>query len=331
MRPRATIAIPTLNRAEYLPFALRSALSQTWPDLEIIVSDNASTDGTDAMLAGIHDARLVRFRQPVTLPVFDHWDFCLQAATGKYFLLLSDDDLLAQDAIEQMVHAFEDAEARDEELGFVTCRTTVIDGSGAVKYRGSPLPAPVTPENVILAFFRSECEIVPCGVLFSTAAIRSGYSQYATEFFLAADAIVWMKRIIETGRAGFVDRDLAFYRAHNNTTARTPLVKWHCENNRLAEFASALLRSNGRGDDALYRDIQKAAAQLNIRITAAIIANSWARSRREAFNVAKKHAGLFASPYGAMVLLKSAIAAMVPSAWRPSLVALRRSVRDRLQ
>jgi len=328
MTPRATVAIPTLNRQEYLQLALQSALAQTWPNLEIIVSDNGSTDGTAALLAEIDDPRLVRLRQQATIPVFDHWDSCLRAATGDYFLVLSDDDLLAPDAIEQMVQVFEDARARGEELGFVTCRTTVIDGSGATKYRGSPLPVPSTPENVVLAFFRSQCEIVPCGVLFPTSAIRSGYRQYADAYSLAADAVVWIKRIIETGRAGFVDRDLAFYRAHDNTTAKTPLSKWYSENLALSDFVVTELRANGLGNEVLYEEIRCAALQLNTRITAGLIANMWTRSKRAALALARQHAGQFANPYGAFVLMKAMISAAVPRAWRPSLVALSRLGRN---
>lgn len=330
MTSRATIAIPTLNRAKYLQVALQSALAQTWPNLEIIVSDNASTDGTAALLAGIDDPRLVRLRQPATVPVFDHWDSCLRNATGDYFLMLSDDDMLDPHAIEQMVQIFEDARARGEELGFVTCRTTVIDGSGAMKYRGSPFPVSPTLENILLAFFRSECEIVPCGVLYPTAAIRPGYRQYADEFSLAADAVVWIKRIIETGHAGFVDRDLAFYRAHDNTTARTPLSKWYSENLELADYVVAQLRAHGLGDDILYRKIRLAAVQLNQRITAQSIANTWIRSKPDAFALARQYARKLANPYGASVLIKALISATVPRAWRPSLVALRRRARNPL-
>jgi glycosyltransferase involved in cell wall biosynthesis len=50
MAPRLTIAIPTLNRAQLLTRAIESALAQTSPDIEIIVSDNGSTDDTPAVI-----------------------------------------------------------------------------------------------------------------------------------------------------------------------------------------------------------------------------------------------------------------------------------------
>ena len=56
--PLVTIGIPTYNRADhYLREALTSALSQTYANLEIIVSDNCSTDSTQTLVKGLPDPR----------------------------------------------------------------------------------------------------------------------------------------------------------------------------------------------------------------------------------------------------------------------------------
>ena len=69
--PLVTIAIPTFNRAEsYLPLALQAALSQSWPSIEILVGDNASTDHTAELIAGIadtSDARRLTLRRPTSV------------------------------------------------------------------------------------------------------------------------------------------------------------------------------------------------------------------------------------------------------------------------
>src|SRR5581483_7663062 len=64
--PLVTIAIPTYNRAaSYLP--LPSALDQTYPDIEVMVSDNASSDGTAALVSGVRDPRLRYLRHAVNI------------------------------------------------------------------------------------------------------------------------------------------------------------------------------------------------------------------------------------------------------------------------
>lgn len=93
--PRLSILIPTFNRAGMLPAAVASALAQTWDNLEVLVSDNASTDETAqtmALFAG--HPRLSYHRNPTNVGMVPNWRQLLDRATGDYFLLLSDDDEL---------------------------------------------------------------------------------------------------------------------------------------------------------------------------------------------------------------------------------------------
>ena len=68
--PRVSIVIPTYNRADLLPFTLKSALEQTFADREIMVIDNASTDETPQLMAQYAGA--VRYiRKPVNKGLVD--------------------------------------------------------------------------------------------------------------------------------------------------------------------------------------------------------------------------------------------------------------------
>ena len=61
-RPLVTIGIPTFNRADsYLPESLGSALGQDYPNLEVIVSDNGSSDGTEVFVKSLNDPRVRYF------------------------------------------------------------------------------------------------------------------------------------------------------------------------------------------------------------------------------------------------------------------------------
>ena len=56
--PLISVVIPAYNAGRYIAAAVRSALAQTWPELEVVVVDNGSTDETVHTLAQIRDARL---------------------------------------------------------------------------------------------------------------------------------------------------------------------------------------------------------------------------------------------------------------------------------
>lgn len=89
-----TIGIPTFNRASLLSAAIRSALAQTYPNVEVIVSDNASTDGTQAMCQKIanDEPRFHYLRQESNQGASANFRAVLEAAGGQYFMWLGDDD-----------------------------------------------------------------------------------------------------------------------------------------------------------------------------------------------------------------------------------------------
>ena len=73
---RVTIGIPTINRSQLAMRAIRSALAQTYSDIEVIVSDDASTDDTVERVRAIPDPRLVLFEQKQRLGLVGNFDFC---------------------------------------------------------------------------------------------------------------------------------------------------------------------------------------------------------------------------------------------------------------
>ena len=96
-----TIAIPTYNRADsYLRDALESALSQTYPNIEIIVSDNCSTDGTGELVKNYSDKRLKYIRHANNIGAINNFNFGVREAKGQYFLMLHDDDMIDSDFVQ---------------------------------------------------------------------------------------------------------------------------------------------------------------------------------------------------------------------------------------
>jgi glycosyltransferase involved in cell wall biosynthesis len=106
--PLVTVAVPTFNRAGYLRECLASVRAQTYPALEILVGDNASSDRTPALLDELAPAepRLRTIRHDENLGMIGNWNRLLELANGDYFMLLSDDDLLHPRAIERLILAF---------------------------------------------------------------------------------------------------------------------------------------------------------------------------------------------------------------------------------
>jgi GT2 family glycosyltransferase len=92
-RELVSVVIPTYNRARLLPVAVQSALGQTHPDVEVLVADDGSTDGTRELVAGTWagDARVRYLHQP-NAGVAAARNLALRAAQGDFVALLDSDD-----------------------------------------------------------------------------------------------------------------------------------------------------------------------------------------------------------------------------------------------
>lgn len=103
--PLVSIGLPTYNRATWLPQAIQSALGQTYPNVEVVLSDNASTDGTAEICRDVaaRDSRFRYIRQPVNRGAAENFATVLRESRGQYFMWLGDDDWLDLDYVARCV------------------------------------------------------------------------------------------------------------------------------------------------------------------------------------------------------------------------------------
>lgn len=92
MDSKVSVVIPTYNRKDLLKRALDSVLKQDYQNLEIIITDNASTDGTDMMIQSyLNDSRIIYIQRPQNIGIARNIKEGFLASTGKYFFCLNDD------------------------------------------------------------------------------------------------------------------------------------------------------------------------------------------------------------------------------------------------
>ena len=107
--PRLTLGLPVYDGERYLAESLDALLAQTYTDFELIISDNASTDGTSAIAQAYaeQDPRVRYVRHPVNRgSTFNH-NFVIQEARGELFKWVSDDDLYAPELLERCIEALD--------------------------------------------------------------------------------------------------------------------------------------------------------------------------------------------------------------------------------
>ena len=107
---KVTVCIPTYNRSKFLAYAINSVLQQTYPNFELIVCDDASTDSTPEIVSQYRDSRIRYLRHPQNMGRSRNMQSGFEAARGEYFIKFDDDDGLTPEFLEKTV-AVLDAEA----------------------------------------------------------------------------------------------------------------------------------------------------------------------------------------------------------------------------
>lgn len=102
-RSKVSILIPVYNRANMISGCIQSALEQTYQDIEVVVVDNDSTDGTWEICKALSekDSRLRVFRNETNIGPVENWKKCIDLARGTYGKILFSDDLLSRDYVEK--------------------------------------------------------------------------------------------------------------------------------------------------------------------------------------------------------------------------------------
>jgi glycosyltransferase involved in cell wall biosynthesis len=112
--PRVSVIIPAFNAERYIRDTLESVLAQTYPDVEVIVVDDGSTDGTAACVRAYGD-RVRYLHQENSGGCGSPRNAGMKAATGELYAFLDSDDLLAPDRLATEV----DFLARNPEVGMI--------------------------------------------------------------------------------------------------------------------------------------------------------------------------------------------------------------------
>lgn len=123
--PLVTVGLPVYNGERFIARTIQSLRAQSFGDFELLVSDNASTDGTVRVVRELaeRDPRIRLFEQPCNRGVARNWNFLAHKASGRYLKWTSASDLYAPTFLATCIDALE--QASDASLAFTW--TTYID------------------------------------------------------------------------------------------------------------------------------------------------------------------------------------------------------------
>jgi glycosyltransferase involved in cell wall biosynthesis len=126
--PRVTVAIPVYRRLTLLPAALQSVAAQEYSNIELIVSDNGeNADVVPDIVRAHYPGPHINRRNSPSVPLVTHLNQLLAAASGKYFVLLCDDDEISPTFVAELVERLE----REPGAHVGIARVATMDEHGA--------------------------------------------------------------------------------------------------------------------------------------------------------------------------------------------------------
>ncbi len=227
-KPRLTMAMPVYNGANFIADAIESILAQTFDDLELVITDNASTDNTRDIVERYAktDARIRYVRNTKNIGAAPNYNKGFELARGEYFKWCAHDDVISANFAELCIDVLD----RDPGVSVVHGKSVGIDEKGNfAKLNGTETPS-IThddPGERYTALLQNTPDCFPIfGIMRSSMLQRSGLQKlyYGTDRGLLAEmAILGKMPIVED--AIFYNREHVT-RSVNLSTNRERAV-WH--------------------------------------------------------------------------------------------------------
>jgi len=224
--PLVCICIPTYNAADTVGETLKSILAQTYPNLVVHVSDNASTDETLSVIESIADSRVTIHRYAENIGGEGNFNRCIQLAEGEYTALFHADDIYEPDMVAKQV-AFLDS---NPEAGAVFTEASLIDETGN-SIGELRLPKGIMAQRslydfrtVFKAVLRHSNFFICPSVMVRTKVYQQEIKYWRGELFKSsADLDLWL-RILQRHLIGYLSEPLLRYRiSHNQWSAKVRL------------------------------------------------------------------------------------------------------------
>jgi len=228
--PLVSICIPTYNGESFIGEAMESAINQTYRPLEIIVSDDASSDTTLEIIKSFIPKTDIPIRISHHNPsgIGANWNNSVKKSSGEYIKFLFQDDLLKPDCIQSMIKLA----TEDEDIGIVfSQRELIVDGdpndyakwidqfndlqSNWTKIEKIQHGSSLLRDPNFLSHPRNKVG-EPTAVLLKKSVFKKvGY--FNIDLQQALDYEFWY-RVFKYFKAGYINNELVAFRLHNQQT-----------------------------------------------------------------------------------------------------------------
>ena len=238
-KPLVSVVIPNYNGEKFVEQTIQSALRQTYDNVELILVDDKSTDGSLAILRNWRekDKRIRLIEKQTNTGVALTRNAGIDAAKGEYIALLDNDDLWEEDKIERQVELIQRTKA-----GMVYCSYDFIDECG--QEIGRPF---IVPEQTTYHDMLAKSVIGCSSILIATDIIKKNKFSGA---YYHEDYVLWMK-LLEQGIMARGDVKVLMH--YRRTAGSRSNSKFFSAKQRWVIYRKALHLGIGKSAVAFFR------------------------------------------------------------------------------
>jgi glycosyltransferase involved in cell wall biosynthesis len=213
---RASILMPTRNRAGWLRGGIAAALGQTFEDFRLLVFDNASTDETPDVVAGFDDPRISYVRHEPDVGLVENHNRGLAAVESDYVIIVPDDDLMYPTLLERTVDVLD----RLPTAGMVHTAIDMLGPEDQVMAAGVNWTMGLVESTVergpefIREQMKFSCRVCASTALMRRSALPAGFFDPAD--YPPVDLGLWLRMATGWDMA-FLDETLGGYRVHDHS------------------------------------------------------------------------------------------------------------------
>jgi glycosyltransferase involved in cell wall biosynthesis len=200
---KISVILPVYNQAQYVSAAIQSVLGQTYPDFELIVVDDGSTDETPQILAGFHDPRMRVIRQP-NAGLSAARNSGIKLSSAPLITFLDSDDYFLTNKLEVLSQYL----GSHPEIGLVAGRAKYIDHAG--NYIHTP-DTPLTPLELPQLLYQNP--ICVSGILLRRSWLDN-YGLFDETLRACEDFDLWLRLLAAGCQMAWDEHFVVAYRIH---------------------------------------------------------------------------------------------------------------------
>lgn len=230
-----SIILPVRNGGEYVKECVRSILSQSYTDFNLLILDNNSTDGTVAWVQSLNNDRIIIYLSEKSLSIEENWGRIVTIEKNEFITLIGHDDILAKDYLKVMSELI----YKHPDAGLYQTHFNYIDSKGKKIRDCKPMATRESAEEFLEKFLHNNIDVMGTGFMMRSEDYDrlGGIQPYPNLLF--ADFELWINLTKISYKA--TAKEVCFsFRLHQSTTASSPDTKFQQSLEKFIYFLSLL-------------------------------------------------------------------------------------------